>query len=140
LPPEWRLAFYNTAFSCVHLTYAEWAKRDVQVLAAWVEETLPHFRFVLEPNLAGTTPADAARLDVLAPRLGLLPGETRWHASRGHPPRGEVLRLEMFPDLRVLAGEVQRRASPECPVYLIGGPDELEELGRARILLGLLGM
>ncbi len=135
LPAEWRLAFYNTAFSCVYLPYAEWAKRDVRVLAGWVEETLPHFRFVLEANPAGTSPADAERLDALAPRLGLVLGEAgRWRQG------GEVLWLDAFPDPKLLAGELQRRARAESPVYLIGRSEELEELNRARVLADLLGM
>lgn len=140
LPPEWRLAFYSTVFSCVYLSYAEWAGRDVPMLAGWVEDTSPQFRFVLEANPAGTTSADVLRLEALAPRLGPLLGDARWQPPAGGAPSGEVLWLDAFTDLKYLAGVLQQRAQPEWPVYLVGRSGRLEELNRAKVLLGLLGM
>jgi len=128
LPPEWRLAYYSAAFSCVYLPYAEWCGRDLRLLAAWVEDARPGFRFVLQANPAGATAADAARLAVLAPRL-----------AAPVSPEG-LIWLEDWPDLRQLAQELPRRERPGYPLYLISRTGGLDLLNRARILLDLLGM
>lgn len=126
LPPEWRLAFYNTAFPCVYLAYEAWSGRDLQTLGAWVEDTLERFRFVLEPNPAGLSDGDQARLEVLAPRIGSLDGQVVW--------------LEGKPDLKRLAGELERLAGCAGPVYLISRDHDLEAMSQVKTLLEILGL
>jgi len=126
LPPEWRLTFYNTAFPCVYLAYEEWSGRDPQTLRAWVEDTLERFRFVLEPNPAGLSDGDKARLEVLAPRIA--------------PTYGQVVWLEGKPDLKRLAGKLTGFAGCTGPVYLISRDHDLDAMNQAKTLLEIMGV
>lgn len=125
MPPEWRLTFYNTAFPCVYLAYEEWSGRDLQTLRAWVADTLERFRFVLEPNPAGVSDGDKARLEALAPRVD--------------PDGGQVVWLEGKPDLKRLAGELNRLAECKEPVYLISRDHDLDAMNQVKILLEIIG-
>lgn len=126
LPPEWRLAFYNTAFSCVWLAYADWSGRDLAALEGWLADTHERFRFVLEMNPAGPTEGDRARLAVLAPRLAA--------------PEGRVIWLEDESNLKALAQRLQAQASRPEPVYLLSRSHDLEAMKRAQVLLQILGI
>jgi hypothetical protein len=126
LPEEWRLAYYNTAYSCVWLGYADWSGCDPATLAAWVDDTHERFRFVLEMNPAGPTEGDRDRLDALAPRLAA--------------PDGRVIWLEDVPDLKVLARQLQELAGAPQPVYLLSRGHDLALMERARTLLEVLGL
>ena len=126
MPPEWRLTFYNTAFTCVYLAYEEWSGRDLQTLIAWVEDTLERFRFVLEPNRAGLSDGDKARLEVLAPRVDPLGGPVVW--------------LEGKPDLKRLAGELKMLVGCAGPVYLISRDHDLEAMNQVKTLLEIIGL
>lgn len=133
LPPEWRLAFYNTAFSCVYLAHEEWAGRDLQTLADWVADTREAFRFVLETDPSGLRDSDKIRLDVLAPRTGLILGS---QAEAG----GRVIWLEGSPDLKKLAKELQAFAATPEAVYLIVRDHDLETMHRVKTLLEIMGL
>jgi hypothetical protein len=126
LPPEWRLTFYNIAFPCVYLAYEEWSGRDLQTLSVWVEDTLERFRFVLEPNPAGLTEGDKARLGVLAPRIDPFDGQVVW--------------LEGKPDLKRLAGELKSLAGRTGPVYLISRDHDLDAMNQVKTLLEIMGV
>lgn len=126
LPPEWRLTYYNTAFPCVYLAYEAWSGRDLQTLRAWVEDTLERFRFVLEPNPAGLSDGDQARLEALAPRIDPLGGQVVW--------------LEGKPDLKRLAGELKRLAGSAGPVYLISRDHDLGAMNQVKTLLEIMGV
>ncbi len=126
LPPEWRLTFYNTAFPCVYLAYEAWSGRDLQTLSAWVEDTLERFRFVLEPNPDGLSDGDRARLEVLAPRIDPIDGQVVW--------------LEGKPDLKRLAGELNRLAGGTGPVYLISLDHNLDAMNQVKTLLEIMGL
>lgn len=126
LPPEWRLTFYNTAFSCVYLPYDEWSGRDPQTLSAWVEDTLERFRFVLGPNPAGLSDGDKARLELLAPRID--------------PFEGQVVWLEGRPDLKRLAGELREFGGRTGPVYLISRDHDLGTMNQVKTLLEIMGV
>ncbi|HUW51466.1 MAG TPA: hypothetical protein VMV75_10685 [Sulfuricella sp.] len=124
LPPEWRLTFYNTAFTCVYLGYEEWSGRDLQTLASWVEDTLEPFRFVLEGNPAGQSDGDRARLDVLAPRIG--------------SPGGRIVWLEGELCLKKLAVELQLLAGSPAPIYAISRDQRLEAMNQVKTLLEIM--
>ncbi|MCE5181390.1 MAG: hypothetical protein LLG15_06275 [Betaproteobacteria bacterium] len=124
LPPEWRLTFYNTAFTCVYLGYAEWSECDLKALSGWVDDTLASFRFVLERNPAGLSAGDEARLAVLAPRID--------------PPGGRIVWLERDLDLKKLADELQLLAGSSAPIYLISRDHGLEAMNRVKTLLEIM--
>jgi len=124
LPPEWRLAFYNTLFPCVYLTYEEWSGCDMQTLSGWVEDTLDRFRFVLEPNPAGLSDDDKARLETLGSRIDPLGGQVVW--------------LEGKPDLKRLAGELKSLAERTGPVYLISRDHDLDAMNPVKTLLEIM--
>ena len=150
LPPEWRLAYYNTAYSSVYLAYAEWSGYDLKTLASWVEDTAERFRFILEPNPAGCSDDDQARLEVLAPRIGFVPGDSGWpDAPQGDSdplhttPHGSVLRP--IADRSAAYGRGKPRAeSYGCLVWLEGEPDlktlaiELEKLATSPVPVYLI--
>ena len=91
-----------------------------------MEDTLERFRFVLEPDPAGLSEGDQARLEVLAPRIA--------------PPDGQVIWLEGKPDLKRLAGELKRLAGGARPVYLISRDYDLEAMNQAKTLLEIMGL
>ncbi|GAO35883.1 hypothetical protein SCT_1279 [Sulfuricella sp. T08] len=126
MPPEWRLTFYNTAFPCVYLAYGEWSGLDLQTLNALVEDTLARFRFVLEPNPAGLSDGDRARLEVLAPRID--------------PFGGQVVWLEGKLDLKRLAGDLKKLAESTGPVYLISRDHDLAAMNQVKTLLEIMGL
>ena len=133
MPPEWRLAFYNTAFSCVYLAHEEWAGRDLQTLAGWVADTREAFRFVLEADPAGLRDSDKIRLEVLAPRIGLILGN---QAETG----GRVIWLEGSPDLKKLAKDLQAFAATQEAVYVIVRDHDLETMKQVKTLLEIMGL
>lgn len=133
LPPEWRLAYYGHSFHCVYLPYAAWSACDPGTLSAWVEDAQERFRFVLGANPAGDADADMVRLEVLAPRLGLV-----WTGAES--PAGRVLWLEDEPDLKKLAVTLREYAASPFPVYLISRDHNLELMSRVTTLLEIMGL
>ena len=130
LPPEWRLAYYNTVFPCVYLPYPAWSRHDLQTLSGWVEDTQERFRFVLEASPAGLADEDRSRLEVLAPRI--VSGVDALSDER-------VVWLERSPDLKKLADKLQGLAASPCPVYLISPDHNLEAMNQALTLLEVMG-
>lgn len=127
LPPEWRLNYYNCAFECVYLPYATWRTTPLETLAAWRQDTLEHFRFLLE---APPTPsnADAALLDTLGEKAIVV-----------HPRQGPILVwLEPDANLRPLAQQLQA-LEQAAPIYLISTSGDLVQLEQIRTLLEVLG-
>jgi hypothetical protein len=108
-----------------YLAYEEWSGRDLQTLSAWVEDTLERFRFVLEPNQAGLSDGDQARLEVLAPRIDPVDGQVAW--------------LEGKPDLKRLAVELNRLAGRTGPVYLISRDHDLDAMNQVKTMLEIMG-
>ncbi|MGE5027404.1 MAG: hypothetical protein ACM3JK_02925 [Betaproteobacteria bacterium] len=133
LPPEWRLAYYAHIYPGVYLSRAAWSDCDLQTLSGWVDDTPAHFRFVLEANPGGNDDADRARLQVLAPRIGLV------LESPGRQD-GRVLWLEGEPDLKKLAKSLQELAASPGPIYLVSLDANLETMNRAAILLEVMGL
>lgn len=129
LPPEWRLSFYNTRFTCAYLPYELWHRVRVEELAQWRDATLARFRFLLEPPLDAAAPEDAARLAALAPKAVLAP-----------PREGPaIIWLEPGADLKALAQALQARVAAGETVHLIslsGDPRQLEQM---HTLLEVLG-
>ena len=133
MPPEWRLAYYAHVYPSAYLPYASWSADDLQTLSGWVGDTPERFRFVLEANPAGNDDEDRARLQVLAPRIGLVldnPGESG----------GRVIWLEGCPDLKILAKSLLALAASSDPIYLISLDHNLEAMNRAATLLEVMGL
>lgn len=133
LPPEWRLAYYNTRFDCVYLPYPQWAHTPEDVLAAWRAETLERFRFLLEHPPAALTPGDRARIRALDDRAVLLgPEENAW-----------LIGFDATTDLRDLAQRLQEKAraavAAEHGLYLVSLDADLARLEDVRHLLEALG-
>lgn len=133
LPPEWRLAYYGNVFHCVYLSYAAWSSCDLQTLSGWVNDTLERFRFVLEASPSVATDADKVRLEVLAPRIGLVLGGL-------DPSAGSVVWLVGDPDLKKLASILQDYAASPSPVYLISRDHNLEAMKQVATLLEVMGI
>ena len=127
LPPEWRLNYYNTAFECVYLPYVTWRTTPAETLATWRQDTLAHFRFVLE---APPTPlsADAALITAL--------GEKAIVTHLGQAPT--LVWLEPEANLRPLAQTLQALENA-APIYLVSTSGDLAQLEQTRTLLEILG-
>lgn len=129
MPPEWRLAYYNTHFECVLLPHQAWRARTPEELAGWRDETLERFRFLLEHPPGALTPGDHARLDALQEKAVLLgPEENR-----------RVLWFGAGSDVRELASALQSAAAAGPTIYLISRDADAARLGEARALLDALG-
>lgn len=131
LPAEWRLGYYSHTFTCCYLDYADWAQQDEATLAQWVDDTLPRFRLVLQAPVAALSAQDAARLAILAPRLGLLVDATQ--------PSAQILWLADEPDWRQLAAQLQARAAQGLTSYVLSRESRLSPLQQAVTLLDVLG-
>ena len=125
LPPEWRLSYYNTGFECVYLPYALWSKTPPETLAAWREETLERFRFLLEPAASRD---DAERIAAL--------GEKALVATPHAGPA--IIWLEPGANLKQLAQTLQAQLAPP-PLYLVSVSGDYAQLDQARTLLDVLG-
>lgn len=124
LPPEWRLSYYNTGFECVYLPYALWSNTPPETLAAWREETLEHFRFLLEPAASRD---DTERIAALGEKaLVAIP-----HAGPA------IIWLEPGANLKQLAQTLQAQLAP--PLYLVSVSGDYAQLDQARTLLDVLG-
>jgi len=128
LPPEWRLAFYNTEFECVYLPYAVWSRESPETLAQWREDTLERFRFLLEQAHGPASAEDAARLAAL--------GEKAVLAVAHDGP--VIVWLEPGADLKQLAQAIQEQAIAS-PLYLVSVSADYPQLEQARTLLEVLG-
>lgn len=127
LPSEWRLNYYNTAFECVYLPYATWRTTPAETLGVWRQDTLAHFRFLLE---APPTPSstDAALIAALGEK-----------AVVAHPNQVPTLVwLEPGANLKSLAQTLQTLENA-APIYLISMSADLAQLEQARTLLEILG-
>ena len=127
MPPEWRLAYFNTRFPGVWLSHAAWSGITPAMAEEWLSDTRAEFRFVLEAG-AVITPQERRLLDILAPRLGL-------HGGLDHP---DVLWFAPGADLRVLARSLRERAARGRMIYLLSRDADLATLGQVDTLLGLL--
>lgn len=136
LPTEWRLGYYNQFYSCVYLSYAGWSNAGDETLGGWVDDTLERFRFLLQGNPAGFTARERRKLDILAPRLGLVldPGRGRIPAGGGH-----LLWLEGLRDPKVLAHTLAPLRQTDEPVYLLSRSADLELMETAKTLLEVMG-
>jgi len=131
LPPEWRLSYYNNFFTCTYLSYAEWSQQDPATLAQWVEDTLERFRFVLQLPRGGAAPGDAHKLEVLAPRTGLLVEE-----GATFP---QLLWLDAAQDLKSMAQRLQELAQSASPVFIVSRDHDLSAMNRVNTLLEVMG-
>jgi hypothetical protein len=129
MPPEWRLAYYNTHFECVLLPYREWGARGVKELTAWREDTLERFRFLLEHPPGALTEDDRARIDALADKAVLLGPEQNeciiWFDATGKP--------------RELAARVQAQGARGETFYLLSLDANQPKIDEVRTLMEVLG-
>ena len=131
LPPEWRLSYYNNFFTCSYLSYDELSRQDSATLAQWVEDTLERFRFVLQLPRGGAAPGDAPKLEVLAPRTGLLIEEG------ATSPR--LIWLDAGQDLKSLAQRLQELAQSASPIFIVSRDRDLAAMNRVNTLLEVMG-
>lgn len=121
MPPEWRLTYYNTQFSCVFLPSERWRGAEMEEIAQWARDTHDRFLFLLEGEAGGAVPG------ALLGRALCLPAED-----------GRLIWFDGRSDLKALAEELRRPASG--PRFLISGDGDLAQLERVRTLLELLGV
>lgn len=130
MPPEWRLSYYNTHFSCVYLPYPLWHQTPVGELAHWRDDTLERFRFLLEPPPPDEASAeDAARLAALAPKALLA-------APREGPA---MLWLEPGADLKIVAQALQARVAAGETVHVVSLSGDYPQLEQMHTLFEVLG-
>lgn len=126
LPEDWQLPFYNTQFHCVCLPAEEWQKADDAEVAGWLQETRADFRFVLE-GASGMSEKDARK----AERFG----------ERGvMEDRIDIVRVAGEPDLRELAGRMQKAAQNRAALYVISDDAALPQLRKISELMDVLGV
>jgi hypothetical protein len=124
LPEDWQLTYYNTQFRCVFLPHTAWSQATEALLAQWVQDSHPGFRFVLE---SGPSPA-AAKLAtaILGERLGMI-------TDRDDP---RLLWFDAGTQLKALAREIEQR---DKPLYLFSLDADLASLQRVGTLIELMG-
>jgi hypothetical protein len=129
MPPEWRLAYYNSQFSCVWLPHADWAGLQLAAAEEWLGDTGEAFRFLLERG-EGDEACEAALLAALVPRLGLL-------CDAAHP---DLRWFDAGVDLRELSTWLRQRIAGDGATYLLSRDGDIATLNEVGTLLGLLGV
>lgn len=120
MPPEWRLAYYNTQFDCVFVRAEEWRACSEAELTEWAEECQAGFLFLLEAESSDVLPASLCAQAVL---LATDAPELVW--------------FERGSDLKALAAQLQGRNS--ATTYVVSRDADLGQIERVRTLLELLG-
>lgn len=134
LPTEWRLAYYNNFFSCVYLTFAQWAGIPASVWRERLNDLQPQFRLILQtPN--ALQDSERTLLNSLAPHVGLCDGE----CPAGFVQSGSLLWFESNLELKQLAGEISERKTSGAPIYLISRDGNLGALEQVGTLLEVIG-
>lgn len=139
LPPEWQLMFYSNEFSCVYLSYKEWSQQDDADLLSWADNIAARFRFVLEANPQGMTPADKQKISMLGLHAGLQV-DAAGMALPGTGMGGEVLWLEKNHDFKMLAQSLQARVPEYAPIFIISREHDLDILQRVKTLLDIMAL
>lgn len=133
LPPEWRLAYYNTQFDCVFLPHGLWGHTPPETLAGWRQETLERFRFLLEHPPGPVTDEDRARIAALGEQGLLLgPEENAW-----------LVWFDAATGLKALAERLQEKGAAAAragrEIHALSLDADLGRLGEVRTLLEVLG-
>lgn len=129
LPAEWRLAYFNTQFSCVWLANAAWRDTGLDEARTWVEDTRDGFRFLLEVG-ATTGPHEQALIEILAPRLGLI-------CAADHP---DLIWFGVDENLRALARTLVDRAHEGRAIFLISRDGDQATVAQVETMIGLLDL
>lgn len=119
MPEEWRLAYFNTQFSCVFLEAAHWRGQSPETLAFWAGETHEAFLFLLEGE-------------------GAPPPELQGRALLMHRDDPRLLWFDRATSLKNLSAGITGRAA-DAPLFLISGDGNLGRIEEVRTLLELLG-
>lgn len=123
LPAEWRLSYYNTQFQAVYLPASLWQAVSPAMWAAWLDDTLEGFHFVLEPG-------DAAVVPPVSPRVVL--ATPAWQAQH-------VWWLDEAPDLRRLGQRITQQAAAGEPLYVLSRSGDLALMKQAVTLVRVMG-
>ena len=121
MPPEWRLTYYNTQFSCVFLPADRWQGAMPWEIVQWAEDTHERFLFLLEGAEGMAAP------EALRGRALCLPAQD-----------GRITWFDGQSDLKPLAEGLRQPAVG--PRFLISRDGDLAQLERVRTLLELLGV
>jgi hypothetical protein len=127
MPEEWRLAYYNTQFSCVWLARQVWQTATPDDVAGWTRDVGKNFKFLLEANTH-----DIARFEALSKVVN----------SDALVIADADLGIIWF-DAQTELGDLtsRLRTTPESvPVYLVSRDANLDTLTQVSILLELLGL
>ncbi len=138
LPPDWHLTFYNNHFSCVFIPYADWSCLSVTELAAWCNDVMDHFRFVLEANPKGMDLADKEKLAALPFHFMLADSLGKIDSKSGL--EGRVVWVTPQPDYKKLAQELQRYIEQGMQVFLISREPDLKVMDDVKRLLEIMGL
>jgi len=125
MPPEWRLTYYNTQFSCVFMPTEDWHQKTTDVLQTWADDTHEAFLFLLEAN--ADTDTDSAL------PVSLLDRTWKVHAS---DPR--LVWFDAATNLQSLAACLS--SLPPGEWCVVGRDGDLAQIERVRTLLDLLGL
>lgn len=120
MPPDWRLAYFNTQFHGVLLPRAVWRALSDEQWQAWRNECHDQFDFLLEAE-----PGDA----LPSPGVTLLSPESD----------KRVLWFDRATDLKVLGAQL-RTKDAGAVIWLISRDADLGQIERVRTLLELLGL
>lgn len=134
LPKEWRLAYYNNFFSCVYLTYAEWAGASAQMWRERLDDLQPQFRLVLQIPKP-LRDEESGLFDALANHVGLCDGE----CPEGFSQTGSLLWFGSDLELKRLASDITSASAGGAPVYVICRDASLNALEQVRTLLEVIG-
>jgi hypothetical protein len=120
MPPEWRLAFFNTQFQGVYLQRPLWRAMAEAQWLEWRNECHDQFTFVLEAEPGDPLPCPGVDL--------LFPEDDK-----------RVLWFDRSTDLKNL-GERLHAADGSPVIWLISRDADLGQIERVRTLLELLGL
>jgi hypothetical protein len=129
MPEDWRLAYFNTQFSCVWLPHTVWSVISPSEAAGWLDDTRGEFRFVLEAGVP-ERPGERGLLAMLGPKLGR-------HCTADHP---DLVWFDAGTDLRRLSETLRQRMASAGVTYLLSKDGNMAMVDRVGTLLELLGL
>jgi hypothetical protein len=123
LPDDWMLSYYNSCFQSVYLPSGVWREASPETWSKWLDDTLPGFRFVLEPGSGDDAPPASERV---------LRASPEWAAAH-------LWWIDENPDLRALAQCITRHAAACEPLYVFSRSGDLALLEQVNALKQVMG-
>ncbi len=127
MPEEWRLAFFQTQYSCVWLGRAMWEGASEAEVSAWLDDTREDFHFLLQSEVGAIKEARTPSMS--------MPSHARMIADAD----ARIIWFDRNTGLDTLVPAL-RLDSDTRDIHLVSRDAHLDKIHEVSALLELLGM